>query len=110
MTLSRKQRKKRVAEMQTYAGRRKQVKRERSKAKKLEIRLAEETKMIEYLISHGWTRCGPMMDVWKISGWERPEMCYSSLRGAYCIQKTTLDDYKRPVGIDDDLGSMITGE
>ena len=111
MTLTRKQRKKRKALPQTHAGRRKIQKRAKAKAKKLEIRLAEEANMGKYLTSHGWTQCGPLMDCWKIAGWERPETCYATLRRAWRIQtKLESQDYQRPVGIDDDLGSMILGD
>lgn len=105
MPLSKRQRKKR--EMESPA---KTRRRERQKAKKLEKRLAEESQMAEYLKSNGWNQSGPMMDVWSIPGWDKPETCYATLRRAFRIQKKLESvGYVKPAGLDDDLGEDILG-
>ena len=47
-----------------------QLARANKKARDAEKRVAEEEKMARYLLENGWTRSGPLGDVWKHDTWQ----------------------------------------
>jgi hypothetical protein len=54
---------------------------QKRKDKKKQARQEREIKMIEHLVSKGWTRSGPNMDVWKIDHWKHMRMVTGFERG-----------------------------
>lgn len=101
MTLTRKQRIKRLNESPS-----KKRSREKIKEKKETARMSREGKMAGYLKSKGWTKTP--RDQWSIPGWQSDDICIKTLHQAHKIQlKLDSEGYTQPIRTDDDLASSL---